>query len=73
MVEQCDLVVIGGSAGGLEPLKRLLGTLPRSTPTTVLVVVHASRAGDGRLPAILAAAGELRCACSGSASPFSSA
>lgn len=59
MPENRDLVVIGASAGGLEPLKRLLSTLPRSVQATVLVVVHASRTGESRLPAILAAASEL--------------
>jgi two-component system chemotaxis response regulator CheB len=54
-----DLVVIGASAGGLEPLKRLLSALPRAIDATVFVVVHASRSGESRLPAILSGAGEL--------------
>jgi chemotaxis response regulator CheB len=35
-----DVIVIGGSAGALEPLTRLLGRLPADLPACVLIVVH---------------------------------
>lgn len=35
-----DIVVIGGSAGSIGPLKETLGSLPRNFPASVLVVIH---------------------------------
>lgn len=35
-----NLVVIGGSAGALTPLKRILGDLPEGIPAAILVVLH---------------------------------
>jgi hypothetical protein len=37
-----DLVVIGGSAGSLAPLRTLVDGLPPSFPACVLVVVHSA-------------------------------
>lgn len=42
----CDLVVIGTSAGGLDALCVLLGTLPRDFAAPILVVQHRSRDSD---------------------------
>ncbi|MFE1597640.1 chemotaxis protein CheB [Methylobacterium sp. ID0610] len=35
-----DLIVIGGSAGAIEPLRAILGSLPTDLPAAVLVVLH---------------------------------
>src|SRR4051812_13399529 len=37
-----DIIVIGGSAGSLDPLKEILSTLPATLQAAVFVVVHMS-------------------------------
>src|SRR5262245_44935238 len=52
---QCDLVVIGASAGGLEALTMIVKGLSRSLSASVLVVMHTGRTDNmGLLPQILA-------------------
>jgi two-component system chemotaxis response regulator CheB len=51
-----QLVVIGGSAGALEPLKEILSSLDAAAPFSVLVVLHTSIFGGTYLPNILARA-----------------
>jgi two-component system, chemotaxis family, protein-glutamate methylesterase/glutaminase len=48
-----DVIVIGGSAGALLPLLRLLEGLPRSLPATIAVVLHRSPFHETRLPWVL--------------------
>jgi two-component system, chemotaxis family, protein-glutamate methylesterase/glutaminase len=48
-----DIIVIGGSAGSLEPLRTLLESLPRSLPAAVFVVLHMPASRDTSFPAIL--------------------
>lgn len=48
-----DLVVIGASAGGMQPLAGILARLPPSLPAAVVVVVH-MRGDASVLPQILA-------------------
>lgn len=48
-----DLVVIGGSAGGLASLITLVSGLPRSFPACVLVVLHSSSESEGNLARVL--------------------
>src|SRR4051812_2662418 len=54
-----DLIVIGGSAGSLSPLKQLLSGLPGGLPAAVLIVTHQAQTQPGRLPDILNRGGTL--------------
>lgn len=48
-----DLVVIGGSAGGVEALKKLVSALPPDLPATVCVTLHLASGSHSMLPGIL--------------------
>jgi two-component system chemotaxis response regulator CheB len=54
-----DIIVIGGSAGSLEPLSKILQGLRRSLPAAVFVAVHTAPQGEGALPTILERNGPL--------------
>jgi two-component system, chemotaxis family, protein-glutamate methylesterase/glutaminase len=54
-----DIIVVGASAGGVEPLTRLLGDLPRDLAASVFVVLHMSAHGNTALPQVLARRAEL--------------
>jgi two-component system chemotaxis response regulator CheB len=54
-----DVIVIGASAGGLQALSAVLGSLPDTLPACVLVVIHSSATGSGMLPEILGRATAL--------------
>jgi two-component system chemotaxis response regulator CheB len=54
-----SLVVIGASAGGIEPLKEIAAGLPPDLAAAVAIVLHVSPTGESRLPAILSRAGRL--------------
>ncbi len=47
------IVVIGASAGGVEALTSIMQALPADLPAAVLIVLHTSPTGAGRLPAVL--------------------
>lgn len=53
-----DIIVIGASAGGLQPLQRLLAALPADLPAAVFIVVHLG--ASSHLAQILDRAGPLR-------------
>jgi len=46
-----DLIVIGGSAGSLEPLRKLVAALPGNLPAAILVVIHIPNDFPSYLPA----------------------
>jgi two-component system, chemotaxis family, protein-glutamate methylesterase/glutaminase len=54
-----DVVVIGGSAGAVEVLRTVVGSLPADFPAAVLIVVHAGPRSPALLPDILGRAGPL--------------
>ncbi|PYE50010.1 chemotaxis protein CheB [Deinococcus yavapaiensis] len=54
-----SIVVIGGSAGALDPLRELVAHFPHDFPAAVLVVVHVSPDFPSHLPGILARSGPL--------------
>src|SRR5579872_3261080 len=54
-----DIVVIGGSAGGVEAMRRLCSGLPKDFPAAIFVVVHVSPTSRSVLPELLSRAGKL--------------
>lgn len=54
-----DIVVIGASAGGIEALREIIGTLPVDFPASVFVVQHTGPDAPGILDVILRRAGNL--------------
>ena len=54
-----DIVVIGGSAGGVEALRRICEGLPADFPAAVFVVIHISPNSRSIMPDLLSRAGRL--------------
>jgi two-component system chemotaxis response regulator CheB len=54
-----DVVVIGASAGGIEAVSKVLGSLPAAYPGVVLVVLHLPPGGGRALAEIFDRAGPL--------------
>lgn len=51
--KQYELIVIGGSSGGLEALLRILPGLARSFPIPIVIVLHQSRLAKSSLVHVL--------------------
>jgi two-component system, chemotaxis family, protein-glutamate methylesterase/glutaminase len=58
-VEPRDVVVVGGSAGSLAPLRQLAAALPPDLPGAVAVTIHVGEHAQSRLPSILEREGPL--------------
>lgn len=54
-----DIVVIGGSAGSLEPLRWLVSNLPANLPAALFIVTHISAVMSSSLSEILSRSGPL--------------
>jgi two-component system chemotaxis response regulator CheB len=54
-----DIVVIGGSAGGLEALCQVVSGLPKDFPAALLVVLHTSPQSPGLVARVVARSGQL--------------
>jgi two-component system, chemotaxis family, protein-glutamate methylesterase/glutaminase len=48
-----DIIVIGASAGGVDAIPRLIGSLPGDLPASVFVVLHIPAQGRDLLPQII--------------------
>jgi hypothetical protein len=55
----CPALVIGGSAGALEPLRRLIADIPHDFPAAVFVATHVPATSVSALPHLLALSGAL--------------
>src|SRR5258708_2305359 len=58
-MESQHIVVVGGSAGGVEALRRLVATLPHDFPAAIVAVIHFPPDAISMLPDILRRAGKL--------------
>ena len=54
-----DIIVIGGSAGALDPLTMVVGGLPQTVDAAILVVVHIAPESTSFMPQILTRSGVL--------------
>src|SRR5262245_55996472 len=54
-----DVIVIGASSGGVQPLTAIASALPEDFPAAVFVVLHVRADAPSYLPAILNRAGCL--------------
>src|SRR5690348_15300508 len=66
-----DIIVVGGSARGLEGLLAIASGLPADLPAAVLVAIHTSPTSPGLLPEILARSGPLPAAQAADGEPVS--
>jgi two-component system, chemotaxis family, protein-glutamate methylesterase/glutaminase len=64
-----SLVVVGASAGGVEPLREIISALPADLAAAVVVVLHVPREGS-RLPEILTRAAQMPAAHATSGEPL---
>jgi two-component system, chemotaxis family, protein-glutamate methylesterase/glutaminase len=55
-----DIIVVGASAGGLEPVLQFVEQLPAALEASVFVVIHFPRDGTSVLPQLLNRHGKLR-------------
>ena len=70
MSEPRDIIVIGGSAGAIESLSKLVSHLPPQLHAAILVVIHTYPLGDSLLPAILTRRGSLTAAVATDGEPI---
>jgi two-component system chemotaxis response regulator CheB len=59
-VSRYRLVVIGGSAGSLETILRIVGSLPAGTDAAYIIVVHRKNTGDSILTELVSGRTDLR-------------
>jgi two-component system chemotaxis response regulator CheB len=54
-----DIIVIGGSAGALAVVSKIVAQLPHDLPASIFIVLHISPARESFLPSILTRAGSM--------------
>src|SRR5215831_168331 len=54
-----DIILIGASAGGVQALMTVVGSLPQELPAALFVVLHIPAESPSLLPDILSRAGQL--------------
>jgi two-component system, chemotaxis family, protein-glutamate methylesterase/glutaminase len=54
-----DVIVVGASAGGVAPLRRLVSALPADLPAAIFIVLHIQPHQKSLLPELLSYAGPL--------------
>ena len=54
-----DIVVLGGSAGAVDALRRVVADLPGGLPASIFAVIHVSPHADSLLPEIVSRSGRL--------------
>lgn len=54
-----DIIVLGGSSGGIEALRKIVAELPQNLPASLFVVIHIASETRSVLPDILSKAGNL--------------
>ena len=69
-MEPRDVVVVGGSAGSIGPLRQLAAALPPGLPGFVAVTVHTGEHARSRLPSILERRGPLPAAHARTSEPL---
>ena len=70
MTEPRDIIAIGGSAGAIESLGKLVSLLPAQLDAAIFVVIHTYPLGDSLLPAILTRRGSLTAAVASDGEPI---
>ncbi|TMF24918.1 MAG: chemotaxis protein CheB [Chloroflexi bacterium] len=70
MTEPRDIIAIGGSAGAIESLGKLVSLLPAQLDAAIFVVIHTYPLGDSLLPAILTRRGSLSAAIATDGEPI---
>jgi two-component system, chemotaxis family, protein-glutamate methylesterase/glutaminase len=65
-----DIIVIGGSAGAIEPLRAIVGGLPADLPAALFVVIHTLPTGPGSLGTILDFSGPLTASLASDGEPI---
>jgi two-component system chemotaxis response regulator CheB len=65
-----DIIVVGASAGGVDALARLVGSLPPGLPASILIVCHFPEGARSALPTILSRSGPLLASHARDGEPF---
>ena len=55
-----NIIVIGASAGGVEPLQKIMRALPADLQAAIFVVMHLSPSSPSVLPTLLRAPGGIK-------------
>lgn len=59
-IRKVDAIVIGGSAGSLELILSIVGALPASTRTTIIIIVHRKNDSESLLEDLIKSRTSLR-------------